>query len=119
MRCQQGNNSYIFPGIGLGHLASGSARITIHDMYVAATTLTYEQLCVGCLYPPLENIRDVSARIATALVVHAYQAGTATKKMPDGNLLEYVKSLMFDPFEDPFSGALGTKSTIAASTRRC
>jgi len=115
VRCQQGNNSYIFPGIGLGHLASGSARITMHDMYVAATTLaeqvTYEQLCVGCLYPHLENIRAVSARIATALVVQAHQAGTATKKMPDGDVLEYVKSLMFDPFEDPFSVALGTPST--------
>uniref|UniRef100_A0A7S3P7B9 Malic enzyme n=1 Tax=Amphora coffeiformis TaxID=265554 RepID=A0A7S3P7B9_9STRA len=102
----QGNNSYIFPGIGLGHLASGSARITIHDMYVAATTLadqvTDEQLRLGCLYPPLENIREVSARIAAALVAYAHQSGTATKKMPSGSLLEHVKSLMFDPFEDPF-----------------
>jgi malic enzyme len=32
----QGNNAYIFPGIGLGALAAGSTKLTDHDMYIAA-----------------------------------------------------------------------------------
>ena len=105
----QGNNAYVFPGIGLGRLAAGATRITTHDMYVAATTLaeqvTTEELRVGCLYPPLEKIREVSAHIAVAVAMNAHRTGVATKKMPrDMDMLAHVKSLMFDPFEDPFTG---------------
>lgn len=101
-----GNNAYIFPGIGLGRLAAGSTRITDHDMLIAARTLANEvsesQLEVGCLYPPLSEIRDVSAKIAVAVAMHAHETGVATEKLPD-DMLAQVKSLMYDPFEDPYA----------------
>ncbi|CAB9529474.1 NADP-dependent malic enzyme [Seminavis robusta] len=101
----QGNNAYIFPGIGLGRLAACSTRITNHDMYLAAKVLseqvTQQELDVGCLYPPLSKIREVSAHIAVAIAKNAHETGVATEAMPE-NLMEHVKSLMYDPFEDPY-----------------
>lgn len=102
----QGNNAYIFPGIGLGRLAAGSTRITNHDMYIAAKTLseqvTQEELDVGCLYPPLGKIREVSAHIAVAIAQNAHETDVATEIMPE-DMMAHVKSLMYDPFEDPYS----------------
>lgn len=100
-----GNNAYIFPGIGLGRLAAGSTRITDQDMLVAAEALskqiTAKELDVGCLYPPLSNIREVSSVIAVAIANHAFETGVATEPKPD-DMMKHVKSLMYDPFEDPF-----------------
>jgi malate dehydrogenase (oxaloacetate-decarboxylating)(NADP+) len=100
-----GNNVYIFPGIGLGVLAAGLTRITDHDMLIAARCLasqvTDTQLEVGCVYPPLSIIREVAARIAVAIAENAYEAGKATKPKP-ADMLTHVKSLMYDPFDDPF-----------------
>jgi len=100
-----GNNAYIFPGIGLGHLAAGSTRITDHDMYVGAKTLaeqvTDEELRLGSLYPTLDRIREVSAQIAVAVAMNSHETGVAMEVMPV-DMLEHVKSLMYDPFEDPF-----------------
>jgi malate dehydrogenase (oxaloacetate-decarboxylating)(NADP+) len=101
----QGNNAYIFPGVGLGVLAAGSTRITDFDMFLAAETLadcvTDTELATGSLYPPLSKIRDVSAKIATALALHAHETGVATLTKPN-DMEEYVKSLMYDPFADPY-----------------
>jgi malate dehydrogenase (oxaloacetate-decarboxylating)(NADP+) len=104
----QGNNAYIFPGIGLGRLASRTTRITTHDMYVAAVALSRyvaaEQLEQGCLYPPLSDIRNVSCAIAVEVAKNARRTNLATEQMPttDKEMLAYVKSLQYDPFEDPY-----------------
>lgn len=101
----QGNNAYIFPGIGLGHLVAGSTRITNDDMFIAAKTLseqvTQEELDTGCLYPPLSKIREVSANIAVAIANHAHKTGVASERMPK-DMMAHVTSLMYDPFEDPY-----------------
>ena len=105
----QGNNAYIFPGIGLGRLAASSTRITNHDMYLAAKALSEQvsqkELDTGTLYPPLSKIREVSAHIAVAIARNAHATGVATEEMPD-DMMAHVKSLMYDPFEDPYAQAL-------------
>ena len=102
----QGNNAYIFPGIGLGRLAAGSTRITNHDMYLAAKALSEQvsqtDLQSGTLYPPLSRIREVSAYIAVAIAKNAHDTGVATEELPD-DMMAHVKSLMYDPFEDPYA----------------
>ena len=74
-------------------------------MLVAAKALskqvTANELEVGCLYPPLSNIREVSSVIAVAIAEHAFETGVATEPKPD-DMMKHVKSLMYDPFEDPY-----------------
>lgn len=67
----QGNNSYIFPGIGLACVGTGLTRVDDEVMLIAAKTLaqlvTPADLDTGCVYPPLSTIRHVSLKIATAI----------------------------------------------------
>ena len=97
---RQGNNSYIFPGVGLGVIASGASRVTDEMFMAAARTLaeqvTADDLRQGSLYPPLASIRDVSAHIAAATAAVAYGRGLAGRKAPD-DLLGFVKSQMYEP----------------------
>jgi malate dehydrogenase (oxaloacetate-decarboxylating)(NADP+) len=97
---RQGNNSYIFPGVGLGVIVSGASRVTGEMFMVAAHTLAEQvsenDLRQGSLYPPLENIRDVSAHIAAAVAAVAYRRGLARSSQP-ADLLGFVKSQMYEP----------------------
>ncbi len=97
---RQGNNSYIFPGVGLGAIASKTTRITDAMFMAAAKTLaqlvTDEDIAQGSLFPALERIREVSAHIAVAVADTAYAGGTAGKPRPV-NLLEEVKTQMYNP----------------------
>lgn len=99
----QGNNAYVFPGIGLGVIASGATKITQNDMLVAATALAdqvkAEHVSQGCVYPPLSNIRNVSARIAAAVASSHYETGVATIYPKANDMLSYCKSLMYNPLE--------------------
>jgi malate dehydrogenase (oxaloacetate-decarboxylating)(NADP+) len=96
----QGNNAYIFPGIALGVIASGSRLVTDDMFYTAANALAHEvseeDLASGLVYPPLRKVRDVSAIIATAVARVAYDGGFATVPDPD-DLVAYIRSKMFDP----------------------
>ena len=97
---RQGNNSYIFPGVGLGAILSGARLVTDEMFMAAAQTLAQlvsdEDIKQGSLYPALPRIREVSAHIATAVAEVAYKNGLATGK-PPGDTLGYVKSQMYDP----------------------
>ena len=97
---RQGNNSYIFPGVGLGVIASGSKLVT-DEMFMAAARalaqlVTEADLKQGSLYPALPRIREVSAHIAAAVAKIAYQRGLAAGRAPK-NMLAYVKSQIYDP----------------------
>jgi malate dehydrogenase (oxaloacetate-decarboxylating)(NADP+) len=97
---RQGNNSYIFPGVGLGVIVSGATRVT-DEMFMAAANELARQvheddLRQGSLYPPLSSIRDVSAHIAAQVAAVAYRRGLARGKEPP-NLLEVVRSQMYEP----------------------
>jgi len=97
---RQGNNSYIFPGVGLGAIASGSRLVTDEMFMAAAHTLAYlvnpDDIEQGSLYPALPRIREVSAHIATAVAEVAYKRGLATAPAPN-NLMAFIESQMYDP----------------------
>ncbi|HXP12306.1 MAG TPA: NAD-dependent malic enzyme [Stellaceae bacterium] len=97
---RQGNNSYIFPGVGLGAIASGARLITDEMFMSAAVTLaklvTQEDLDQGSLYPALPRIREVSAHIAAAVAQVVYKRGLATGKPPK-NLPALIREHMYDP----------------------
>jgi malate dehydrogenase (oxaloacetate-decarboxylating)(NADP+) len=96
----QGNNVYIFPGVGLGVIASGARHVTDEMFFAAAKTLAQavapEDLEQGRVYPPLARIREVSAAIAATVAEVAYQQDLATKPKPE-DLLSSIRSLMYEP----------------------
>ena len=94
----QCNNAYIFPGVGLGIVASGARHVTDEMFFAAAMALSAqvgaEELAVEQIYPPLSKIRDVSAAIAGAVVEVAHNRGLATQPQPD-DLVAHIRSHMF------------------------
>ena len=97
---RQGNNSYIFPGVGLGAIVSGARKITDDMFMTAAHTLAHlvseADLEQGSLYPALPRIREVSGHIGTAVANIAYKNNLAAKPLPE-DLFAEVQSQMYDP----------------------
>ena len=97
---RQGNNSYIFPGVGLGAIASGTRLVTDEMFMAAARTLAQlvsdSDIEQGSLYPALPRIREVSAHIAAAVAGVAYKRGLASGQPPK-DLVAYIQSQMYDP----------------------
>jgi malate dehydrogenase (oxaloacetate-decarboxylating)(NADP+) len=95
----QGNNAYIFPGVGLGAIVSKARRVTDTMFYAAARTLAglvdQASLDKGLLFPRLPQIRTVSAHIATAVAAVAYEEGLAQAPRPK-DLSQAVKAHMYD-----------------------
>jgi malate dehydrogenase (oxaloacetate-decarboxylating)(NADP+) len=96
----QGNNMYIFPGVGLGATLSEAQTVTDSMFLAAAKTLAAmvgeQELEVGALYPSLTQIRDISGAIAAAVWEIAWSEGNATRKVPD-NPIQFVKNKMYFP----------------------
>jgi malate dehydrogenase (oxaloacetate-decarboxylating)(NADP+) len=101
----QGNNVYIFPGVGMGVMASWAAHVSNEMFLVAARTLAQEvsetDLRIGRVYPPLPRIREVSMGIAVAVAEVAYRTGLATRPRPE-DLPGYIASLMYEPEYQPY-----------------
>jgi malate dehydrogenase (oxaloacetate-decarboxylating) len=77
----QCNNSFIFPGVALGVIASGAGRVT-NAMFVAAARALSElspalSEPTSSLYPPIEEVREVSQRVAFAVGRQAQLSGLA------------------------------------------
>ncbi|MEI7958297.1 MAG: NAD-dependent malic enzyme [Verrucomicrobiota bacterium] len=96
----QGNNAYIFPGVGLGILASGSRLVTDEMFLTAARTLaelvTETDLAKGRIYPSLKQIREVSVAIAVAVARVAEESGLATETLP-ADSQSAIRELMYQP----------------------
>ncbi len=96
----QGNNVYIFPGVGMGVMASGAVRVT-DEMFLAAARVVAQEvletdLRIGRVYPALPRIREVSLAVAVAVAELAYTNGLAANPRPE-DLEAHICSLMFEP----------------------
>jgi malate dehydrogenase (oxaloacetate-decarboxylating)(NADP+) len=96
----QGNNVYIFPGVGLGAIVSG-ARVVTDEMFLAAAhslanQVTESDLERGRIYPPLSRIRKVSALIACDVARMAYDKGLTEKEEPEEIMAE-IHEYMYQP----------------------
>ena len=96
----QGNNVYIFPGVGLGAIVSQSRVVTDEMFLAAARSLACQvsdaDLSHGRIYPPLSRIRQVSALIAQEVARIAYERGLATKPEP-ADLAAEIRTCMYQP----------------------
>ncbi len=101
----QGNNMFIFPGVGLGAVACGAKKITDGMFFTAAKTLahmvTEGELQTGTVYPDLSKIRQISLAIATAVCRQAYEEDLATYEEPE-DIREYVRDCMYHPQYRPY-----------------
>ena len=100
IRIGQGNNVYIFPGVGLGVLVSNAKVVTDEMFNVAAQALaesiSQEDLDEGALYPKPAQLREISARIAEAVVRVARESGEGDS-IPDDAIPSAVRLAMWNP----------------------
>ena len=96
----QCNNSYIFPGMGLGILAAGARRVS-DEMFMAASVALSESSPAthdpkASLLPPLSTVREVSTKIASAVATQAQAQGLADETTPQ-ELQERINAKRWDP----------------------
>jgi len=102
----QGNNVYIFPGVGLGALVVESAEVSDRMFLVAARTLanlvTEDDLALGRIYPSLTLIREVSVKIATEVAKEAIHSGLAAIQLSDDEVEPTVRQSLYRPTYRPY-----------------
>ena len=100
LRPAQGNNAYVFPGIGLGAVACRARTLPDELFLAAARTLAglvrQRDLDEGALYPPLREIRRISLAIAVSVATKAHAMNLASERQP-ANLRRSIGALMYKP----------------------
>jgi malate dehydrogenase (oxaloacetate-decarboxylating) len=96
----QGNNAFIFPGVGFGAILAEASKITDGMVSAAAYALadytTEKHAAAGRIYPPTSELREVSLRVATAVMLQAFADGVArTDRTDPAGAAEYVQSRAF------------------------
>eukprot|EP00010_Vexillifera_abyssalis_P006315 CAMPEP_0201546096 /NCGR_PEP_ID=MMETSP0173_2-20130828/2479_1 /ASSEMBLY_ACC=CAM_ASM_000268 /TAXON_ID=218659 /ORGANISM="Vexillifera sp., Strain DIVA3 564/2" /LENGTH=531 /DNA_ID=CAMNT_0047954685 /DNA_START=127 /DNA_END=1722 /DNA_ORIENTATION=+ len=118
----QGNNAYIFPGIGLGVIAVKAKTVPQSMFLVAAKTLAElvdknDSEKHGLVYPRMKRIREVSYAIAVAVAKYAIQEGNTTltnAKADDAEAL--VSASIYEPSYDGDSNGVVVASSSTASS---
>lgn len=105
VRFGQCNNSFIFPGVGLGVVASGARRVT-NEMFVAAARVlsAFAPALLDAnapLYPTLDRVRDISHRVALAVGTEAQRSGLAEEMALD-ELERRIDAKMWTPHYLPY-----------------
>jgi malate dehydrogenase (oxaloacetate-decarboxylating)(NADP+) len=101
----QGNNMYVFPGIGLGAILCKAVKVTNYMIYASGealpTTITEEEKEMSLLYPDINRIREVSVRVAR-FVIRAAQKDNVDRlhhlrEISDKDLDDWISKKMYDP----------------------
>ncbi len=104
----QGNNVFIFPGVGLGTILSEASEVPDSFFMVAAKTLaeciTPDRLDQGALYPDQSKLREISARIAANIIREAKRLNIA-RTVPPGDIDQFVHESMWYPDYAPYECA--------------
>jgi malate dehydrogenase (oxaloacetate-decarboxylating)(NADP+) len=103
----QGNNMYIFPGLGLGTILCQATKVTDRMILAASESLancvTEEEFSRGLLYPDVSRIRAVSLDIARDVIRTAQRDEVDAKKelrdLSDAQLDEFIRKEIYNPLE--------------------
>ncbi len=107
MNPSQGNNIFIYPGVGLAVTATKAKGVTDEMFYEASKALaamvTPEELMQGRLFPSVKNIRKVSHKVACAVAKTAIAQGLCTEELPPykNSWDSYIQDLMWKPEYQP------------------
>lgn len=104
----QGNNMYVFPGIGLGAILSKATSVTQDMIYASAeslsTSLNKQEIADGWLYPDIRRIREVSVVVTRGVIRAAQQNGVdranELRNLSDEELDAFIVESMYNPFKD-------------------
>ncbi|KAF2858894.1 hypothetical protein K470DRAFT_235508 [Piedraia hortae CBS 480.64] len=104
----QGNNMYVFPGIGLGTILSRAVQVTQGMIYASAeslsTALLPEESERKSLYPDLARIRDVSVLVTRGVIRAAQKDGVdrelSIRNLSDEKLDAFIRQRMYDPNDE-------------------
>lgn len=109
-KIDQTNNSYIFPGVGLGALAVGAPRISDGMFMAAATALASVSPARSNpkhnLLPPVSALREVAVTVAMAVAVQAHKEGLAGD-VPVDQIEQRIRAKMWTPQYVPYQRAKG------------
>ena len=96
----QGNNVFIFPGVGLGVILSQMQEVPDEVFYAAARALADsvddERLLLGALYPDPSDLREASAKVAAAVIRYAGESRLG-RPVPDAEVEGVVRESMWFP----------------------
>jgi malate dehydrogenase (oxaloacetate-decarboxylating) len=103
----QGNNAFIFPGLGFGAILAQASEITdgmvAAASYALADYVKQKHLPAGLVYPPVEEMREVSERVATRVIEQAFEDGVArTTKTAAASASALVRAKAWRPRYLPF-----------------
>lgn len=103
----QGNNAFVFPGLGFGAILADASEITdgmvLEAAYALAEYTKKHHAAEGLLYPPVEELRAVSLEVAARVIQRAFAEGVArTKKVRPEDALAYVKKKAWSAKYLPF-----------------
>jgi len=100
VRIGQANNAFVFPGVGLGALVAEAREVTDGMFAAAAAVLAGEvspaDVAEGVLFPPIGQLRRVTARVAEAVVREARDRGLG-RALADAEIPGAVAAAMWVP----------------------
>ncbi|MGB8222324.1 MAG: NAD-dependent malic enzyme [Polyangiales bacterium] len=102
----QGNNAFIFPGLGFGAILSDAKTITDGMVLEASQALadyTIEKYVEGGLiYPPVKDLQETSVRVATRVVKRAIEDGVARRANIPDDIESFIRDRFWHPVYLPF-----------------
>lgn len=106
----QGNNAFVFPGIGfaaiLGRCTRLSDAMIIESAFALAEYTDRHYHALGRIFPPINDLQEVSMQVATAVLAVALKDGSSTRKDLDGDntgaLNDYIRSRVWQPVYLPY-----------------
>ena len=101
----QGNNAFVFPGLGFGAILTEARKITdgmVAEAAHALADLTIDRYAMKLIYPPVEDLREATVRVAVRVAKRAIADGVATRKDLPDDLEAHARRHVWTPGYLPF-----------------